>query len=407
MAPHLVEPGARILIDGTMARGGGGYTYLVNILHRLADHAPQAKFLTLIRSMRLAQELPARDNLEVRLLPPVGPAGRLRFVLGEAARIAADWRADLYFSAGEAAPPNAHCPTIASFRNPNIFPPPERYSDSAPGTEWPLRDRLRFALLRNISRLSALTCDRIMFVSEDSARWIGETAGLPAERREVVHHGIDGDIWRRAGSEPRPHDRPYILSVSSIYRYKNFVRLIEAYRQLVARRPELPDLVLIGDDQDPAYSARMREARRAAGPLAERIHILGEVPYSRIPAWYAGAELFVFPSYLETFGHPLLEAMAARAPVVAADIPVFREIGRDAALYADPFRSESLADAMEEVLFGFDTHRQLVKRGDEVVRDFSWDRTSARLLGMFHAVLAEKVSAGLCWRTLVPTVLLR
>ena len=59
-----------------------------------------------------------------------------------------------------------------------------------------------------------------------------------------------------------------------------------------------------------------------------------------------GATLFVFPSYLETFGHPLLEAMASDVPLVAADIPVFREVAGDAALYADPHRPEALASAM-------------------------------------------------------------
>ena len=55
------------------------------------------------------------------------------------------------------------------------------------------------------------------------------------------------------------------------------------------------------------------------------------MPYAEIPRYYRGAELFVFPSYLETFGHPLLEAMASDLPLVASDIPVFREIAGEAA----------------------------------------------------------------------------
>ena len=370
----------RILIDGTMARNGGGFTYLVNILPRLAELAPEDRFRVLVRNERLARSIPWAANLELDMLPQVSLPARLRFTYFEAARLAAAWGADLFFSAAECAPLRAACPTIASFRNPNVF----TYMDQG----WPLRQRLRLGALRSFARLVSRSCARTMFVSEDSARWIGDTIRIPAERRAVVHHGIDLERWSRAGKEP-VHAWPYILSVSSIYRYKNFVRLIEAYAELARRRPELPDLLIIGDDQDPDYARKMAAAREATGELAERIHILGEVPYAEIPAYYASAELFVFPSYLETFGHPLLEAMASEVPVVAADIPVFREIGGDAAFYADPHDTHSLAQAMEEALFVPEARRLLIKNGRERLTEFSWDRSASQLLVLFDEILHE------------------
>jgi glycosyltransferase involved in cell wall biosynthesis len=390
--------GARILIDGTMARGGGGFTYLVNIVPRIARLAPEDRFLLLVRSDRIASSIPSSPNLTVEILPPVGPAGRLWFTASEGARIASRWDADLYFSAGESAPPHTACPRIASFRNPCVFKP------LAP--ESPRGERLRLLMLRALARLSARSCNRIMFVSEDSARWIGDSIGLPAERRAVVHHGIDPRPWREArGSRPM-HPWPYILSVGSIYRYKNFARLIEAYGVMAERHPELelPDLVIIGDEQHADHLGRMREARAALGSLAEHVHVLGEVPYAEIPAWYAGAELFVFPSYLETFGHPLLEAMAAEVPVVASDLPVFREIAADAAFYADPFDAASLAGAMRDGLVRPDARETLVKRGRERLRSFGWDRTAVRLLGLFSSVLEEQASARLRWRPVDTTL---
>src|SRR5208337_947236 len=126
---------------------------------------------------------------------------------------------------------------------------------------------------------SARRCSRIMFVSEDSAQWIGSALGLASERRAVVHHGIDAAQWapiRDSFALGRPGS--CILSVSSIYRYKNYVRLIQAYGMLAQRHRGLPDLVILGDDQDPRYSQKMWEARAAIGGLAERIHIVGEVP---------------------------------------------------------------------------------------------------------------------------------
>lgn len=373
-----VAGGRRLIIDGSMARAGGGFTYLVNVIPRLAQASPRDHFRLYLRSERLALSIPEIENVEVVKLPEAGLAHRLRFTYVDLPRLAAAWNADLYYSVGEYAPVYAPCPTIAAFRNPNVFTPLRQ--------EWPLKQRLRLRVLRALAQASARTCDRILFVSEDSARWIGDRMGLAEDRRAVVHHGIDLESWRpRRGKSL--HARPYILSVSSIYRYKNYVRLIEAWAQLARRSSNMPDLVILGDDQDPPYTQQMQQARRDCGDLAPRIHILGEVPYAQMRSWYENAALFVFPSYLETFGHPLLEAMASEVPLVAADIPVFREIAGDAAFFADPHQPEALASAISAVLFHKEARSVLVKRGSERVRRFNWGQSAQQLLHLFDSVL--------------------
>ena len=368
----------RVLIDGTAARGGGGFTYLVNVLPRLAKLAPEQRFRVLLRNPRLAESLPELPNLEIDLRKPeAGLFRRLCFTHLEIPRIAREWGADLYFSASETAPVWASCPRIAAFRNPNVY--------TALDQDWATLQRLRLLALRWLSRLSAWSCQRVLFVSRDSAEWIGDALRIPRDRRCTIHHGIDTESWHTAEHRPL-HTLPYILSVSSIYRYKNFVRLIEAYGELATRNPNCPDLVIIGDDQDPAYAEKMREARGRCGDLAENIHILGEIPYADIQSYYAGAEMFVFPSYLETFGHPLLEAMASGLPTVAADIPVFREVGGDAVIYADPHSAPALAKAIEQVLFTPGEAQSLAKRGRERVLDFTWEHTATCLLNLLTEV---------------------
>jgi glycosyltransferase involved in cell wall biosynthesis len=372
----------RILIDGSRAETGGGFTYLVNVVPELGAQAPGDRFRVLVRNERIARSIPPRANVEIDLLPDVSWWQRILFTYRDIPRIAREWQADLYFSAGELAPLRASFPMIVNFRNPNVY--------TALDQGWYLKQRLRMPFLRALSRLAAHRCERVVFVSEDSAAWIGDRLAVPAQRRAVVHHGIDVAAWRRA-AQRCPLAYRYILSVSSIYRYKNFVRLIEAWIELARRRPDVPDLVIIGDDLDPEYSAQMRAARAAAGSgLEDRIHLLGEVPYAQIAAYYAGAELFVFPSYLETFGHPLLEAMASDTAVVAADIPVFREIAGDAARYADPYSASALAGAIEQVLFTPGERERLVALGRERVRRFSWAATAARLRALFDAVLVAR-----------------
>ena len=371
----------RILIDGSMARQGGGLTYLVNIVPQLVAMAPNDRFRLLLRSERIARSIPPAPNLEIDLLPEANLLGRIRFTYHELPRLATRWGADLYFSAGESAPLRASCPMIASFRNAVPFAPPV-------GSTWGQLLRLRG--LFELSRLTARVCQRIMFVSADSARWMGDMFRIPAARRAVIHHGIDATAWASRDPSVSIPYRSCILSVSSVHRHKNYVRLIEAYAALARRRPELPDLVIIGDVPAPDYLAEMRRARAASG-VSEAIHLLSEVPYAEIKAYYACAELFVFPSFLETFGHPLLEAMASGVPVVAADIPVFREVAGDAACYADPHDTDALAKAMEEVLFTPSTRESLIARGREHVRGFGWEATARRLLALFDEVLSERV----------------
>jgi len=378
--------GRRILIDGSMARTGGGFTYLVNLIPRLAALRPGDQFLVWLRNPAIVASLPPLANLSVELLPEAGWVARLWFTHVEAPRRVRSGQVDVYFSVSEYAPPRLACASVASFRNPNAF--------TSIDQGWPWPQRLRLSVLRRLARRSARCCDRILFMSEDAARWIGDSLQLARERRAVVPHGIDAELWSRERAAPirLPGDRPYLLSVSTIYRYKNFVRLIEAWARLARRMPDVPDLVILGGDEDPDYRRQMEQARAATGELAERIHVIGEVPYGDVRGWYAGASLFVFPSYLETFGHPLLEAMAMELPVVAADIPVFREIGDEAVRFADPRDSESLASAMEEILRSPRIQADLAARGRARAQAFSWDRSALATAALFEAVLEARTA---------------
>lgn len=371
----------RIAFDASMVRSGGGVTYLTNLLPELQRQAPQWRFLLLLGDEGLAERLPRVANVELHRVDIRAPGRRAAFLFGGAGAIARRWGAELYFSVSEVLPWRTPAPRIASYRNPNVFRP-------AGELGFPLYQRLRLATLKFLARSAMRRSSRVLFVSRTSADWIGAELGMPASQQVVVHHGIDLALWQGDAGE-RPQARPYLLSVSSIYRYKNFVRLIDAWTRLARQRPELPDLVILGDDQDPPYRRQMEAARAAAGELAERIRILGEVRYAEVRRYYRHAEAFVFPSYLETFGHPLLEAMASGLPLLAADTPVSREIAGDAALYFDPHDSAALADALERVYVQPDLRRRMVEAGRRRVQDFGWDRSAEQLLTLFASVLSD------------------
>ncbi len=361
----------RILIDASMVTGGGGFTYAINILPLLATLAPEARFLVLARNSRLAQFIAPLPNMELRLLPQKGLPGRMLFLALGARMITRDWRPDLYFSVGEYAGLGCGCPVVVSFRNSNIF--------TRLDLGWGIYQRFRLSILRFLALQSARRASRVIFVSADSADWMGDAAGIPAEELAVIHHGIDVDAWRIRMAAGSNTASPGILSVSSIYRYKNFVRLIEAYCVLARKIGNPPALTIVGDDQDAQHLRAMRIAVEQAGEWADRIHLIGSVPHESVVSYYSRAEVFVFPSYLETFGHPLLEALASQLPVLASDMPVFREIMGDAAFYVDPFDVDSIADGMARVLEDRELARMLRRRGEERLEVFTW-RASAEAL---------------------------
>ena len=147
-----------------------------------------------------------------------------------------------------------------------------------------------------------------------------------------------------------------------------------------------PDLVIIGDPHDRVHARDMEAARAASGALAERVHVLGEVPWEDVRRWYTHAAAFAFPSYLETFGHPLLEAMASGLPVLAADTPVFREIGGEAVRYADPHDTAALAEGLSALLADPQAAAALGAAARERAAAFSWERCAERTLALFDAV---------------------
>jgi glycosyltransferase involved in cell wall biosynthesis len=100
---------------------------------------------------------------------------------------------------------------------------------------------------------------------------------------------------------------------------------------------------------------------------------------------YAGAAAFIFPSLAEGFGLPVIEAMGCGCPVIASDIPVFREVAGDAALFFDPHDPAALADMMRRSLDS-SVRTPLASAGRKRAADFSWDKSATILRGVYESL---------------------
>jgi glycosyltransferase involved in cell wall biosynthesis len=191
---------------------------------------------------------------------------------------------------------------------------------------------------------------QLLTVSGTTAHDITQYYGIPRQDITVIWNGIDHARFNPAAAGQSPSLAwPYFLYVARFeHPAKNHVRLIEAFEQVLARRPDLPHrLVLAGADW---HGAEIIHARIAASPFRDRIVAPGFVATEALPGWYAGAEAMVFPSLFEGFGLPPVEAMACGCPVVCSDRGSLGEVVGDAAHLVDPESSTAIAAGLVAML---------------------------------------------------------
>jgi glycosyltransferase-like protein len=229
--------------------------------------------------------------------------------------------------------------------------------------------------------------DQILVVSEQWRQLLRAGYGTPAT---VVHNGVDAarfrsadpgraaELRRRAGAG----DRPLILAVGGIEPRKGSDTLVRAVARLKADGGR-PVLAVVGGHSFQDYRD-YRERVLASLPglglrLDDDVLLLGTVPDGDMPAWYAAADVLAFPSTKEGWGLAVLEAMSAGLPVVAADLPVFREYlrpGQDA-LLVPANDGAALAAALATVLTSRPLAARLRSAGYAVSQRFTWARSAA------------------------------
>jgi glycosyltransferase involved in cell wall biosynthesis len=132
------------------------------------------------------------------------------------------------------------------------------------------------------------------------------------------------------------------------------------------------------------YDSIFAEVKRLG--LEDCVMFPGFADDDDLPALYSAAALFAFPSIYEGFGLPVLEAMACGTPVVTSNTSSLVEVGGDAALLVEPTNVDAIADAMRRILEDTDLRQQLVNRGFEQARQFTWDRAALQLQEIYERV---------------------
>jgi glycosyltransferase involved in cell wall biosynthesis len=256
-----------------------------------------------------------------------------------------------------------------------------------------LPNRRAYAYARVMMVMAARRARRILTVSHASKDDILRYLKVPAAKIEVIYNALDERLATPPTEEAvtRVRERfqlraPFILYAGNIKPHKNVDRLIEAFAILRKRHDGELKLLIIGDDIS-KYPNLRRLVHRFQ--LHQHVRFLGFVPDATLAVLYRLAAAFVFPSLYEGFGLPPLEAMASGTPVITSNVSSLPEVVGDAALLIDPMNPPAIADAMWRVLQDAELRSDLIRRGCDRVKAFSWERSVARTHEVYAEVIAE------------------
>jgi glycosyltransferase involved in cell wall biosynthesis len=240
-----------------------------------------------------------------------------------------------------------------------------------------------------ITRLSTKRADVVLTVSEFTRREIQAHYRVGQMRVRVIGNGVDARF--RSESDPsrlaavreryRLPER-FVLTVGAGRPHKNVETLVDAFARL---DPSLAPALVIGGERDLRFADGV-SARIDAQGLATRVVRTGLIREVDLPAIYSLAEVFVFPSLVEGFGLPPLEAMACGTPVVAANSPAVSEAVGDAALTFEPRDPCELAAQLANVLTDPTLRATVIRRGTARARQFTWERVARATLQAYASV---------------------
>lgn len=264
---------------------------------------------------------------------------------------------------------------LSFVRFPKFFPPRKHYWHAS----------------QDVPR-QAREATRLIAVSDFTKRDLVHYFGVPPEKIEVIHSGVNPRYRELA-----PRDlsllrfravkdlvRPFMLFVGTLEPRKNIVGAIRAFNVL-KEKPMHRDLqFVIAGRLGWLYDEILQEVR--ASPHRRHIRLWGEATREDLVMLYNSAEVFCYPSFLEGFGFPVLEAQACGCPVVAGNVGSLPEILGESALLADPARHEDIANRLHRVLTDTAEAERLRTAGFVNVGKFSWERSARETL----AVLEKK-----------------
>ncbi|MCS7025298.1 MAG: glycosyltransferase family 4 protein [Bryobacteraceae bacterium] len=350
----------------------GNEVYIRNLLDRLASVDSEADFIAYFSSPAAASRLP---NRILRRWVSSNPFVRLGWELGR--KINAERPALLHVQ--YTAPLWSKVPIVVSVHDVSFLEHPEFFS-------FPRALQLQQTVKRTVERAA-----RVLTVSEFSRAAIerhypaarGKTCVTPnavsAAFRPIPRDQARARVQRLLG-----FSSPFLLNVGDLQPRKNQTGLIRAFEEFLRHNPGQPHhLVIVGQSKFDGELVKQVAARSA---VSSRIHFTGYVDDAFLHLLYNACELFVFPSFYEGFGIPILEAMACGCAVACSKTSAMPEVADGAAIFFDPRSTAEMTRSIQDLVLNPEMRSRYQRLGLARASVFSWDRTARQTLEVYYEV---------------------
>lgn len=239
--------------------------------------------------------------------------------------------------------------------------------------------------------------DAIVAVSEYANKQIIYAFFVPPEKVHTIYPHLD-ETYSILPSDATVRDvlPAYGLSFGNYFTYigrfrihKNVGNLIEAYLRYRECNPKSTELLAVGGGTKQEYESVFGSLR--SSPFTSDIHFLGHIPNEHMPVLYKGARALVFVTLNEGFGVPIIEAMACGTPVITSSVTSMPEVAGDAALIVDPHNPDALAEAFRLLSKDAALRAELIRRGNERCRFFTWEKVLQKTFNLYKILIEEKI----------------
>jgi glycosyltransferase involved in cell wall biosynthesis len=363
---------------------GGTEVYARELIPELVAAAPDVRFTAFVNREAAAVTDAPWGQLIPAITVPVQSRNRTEWVRGEQQllpRLAAGAGVDVLHSLANTAPAWGRFLRVVTIQDLMYRLAPEAHLG------------VRGLGMRVLVPLAARSSHRIIAASNATSEDVRRLLHVQASKIDVVPHGVSpiGTSDRMPAAEVRARfgirDGPMVLCVAAKRPHKNLMRLLGAIALISPQRR--PTLVL------PGYpTAHEDELAGRVGELgiADDVRLLGWIEPRELEGLYAAADCFVFPSLLEGFGLPVLEAMNRGVPVACSDRGALAEVAGDAALRFDPESEPAIAAAIERLLSDPQEAERLRQAGYAQAARFSWKASAAGTLTSYQRTIEAKRS---------------
>ena len=258
----------------------------------------------------------------------------------------------------------------------------------------------RKKLYWKLTKQGIKSADKIITVSKRTEKDLVQKLGMDQAKITTTYIDADEIYKKEISTEEKEKENArvlakyrlkpgYILAGGGYEKRKNIEGVVRAYESLLEKNrkehflPDFPNLVIYGKilPKKLPLATNINKLLKEFN-LTKKVKLLNLVPQKDLPALFRNAKLFVYPSFYEGFGLPVLEAMSVGTPVVTSKFSSLPEVGGDSVLYCDPKNVDDIAMVMKNILIKENLRETLAQRGKERSKQFSWEKFTEKILNI-------------------------